>query len=278
MDTLGKDGFGRGSFENAIKQLRHPKESTYGAFMYVFGVLGWCAFAIIIVAAFNAPGSKNLIVLVVEFAIFALIYLLIKIFYRAHIFGHYVLLGPDQFPHLHAMVEEGAKAVGLPKAPEAFVYNSHGMMNAFAMRVFGRRYVMLTSALIDADSEQQVRFVIGHELGHHAAGHLSFWRNTLKLPAHFVPFLAPAYSRGRELTCDRIGGWLAQDLDASRGALQMLACGSARLNAQMNRKAFEAQEAMVPPISGFIKHIFSHYPRHTARVRALTTYFAQPAQ
>ncbi len=146
-------------------------------------------------------------------------------------------------------------------------------MNAFAMRLFGQRYLMLTSAIVDADSDAQLRFVIGHELGHHAAGHLDGFRNFLKLPAHFVPLLGSAWSRGRELTCDRIGAALAEDLEASRGALQMLACGSARLNAQMNRAAFEAQERLVPPIAGRILHILSPYPRHTARVRALTAHF-----
>ena len=263
--------------DNVIKQLRHPKEKVYGALMYVFGVLGWVAIVGIVALASRAPEARGLIVILIEIAVFALVYALIRIFYRAHMFGHYVLLGPDQFPQLHAMVEKGAATLGLAKTPEAFVYNSNGMMNAFAMRIFGRRYVMLTSALIDADNDEQVRFVIGHELGHHAAGHLSFWRNLIKFPGHFTPFLGAAYSRARELTCDRAGAYLAQNLDASRGALQMLACGSARLNAQMNRQAFEAQEAMVPPITGLIKHVFSHYPRHTARVKALSVYFAQPA-
>ena len=260
---------------NVIDQLRHPKEKAYGAVMYVVGALGWLAIAAIVILTLLSSKPTQAYVLLAEIVVFSLVVLIIKIFYRAHVFGHYVLIGDNQFPQLHEMVASGAKTLGLARTPETFVYNSHGMMNAFAMRVFGRRYVMLTSALIDADDDQQVRFVIGHELGHHAAGHLSFWKNTLKFPAHIVPFLGPAYSRARELTCDRAGAYLAQNLDASRGALQMLACGSARLNTSMNRDAFEAQEAMVPAISGFIKHIFSHYPRHTARVRALSIYFAK---
>jgi Zn-dependent protease with chaperone function len=37
----------------------------------------------------------------------------------------------------------------------------------------GSRYVFLTSALVEATNDAQVRFVVGHEIGHHAAGHLN---------------------------------------------------------------------------------------------------------
>lgn len=58
----------------------------------------------------------------------------------------------------------------------------------------------------------------------------------------------------------------------------MLACGSARLNAQMNPDAFQSQERMVPGIAGFFLKIVSHYPRHTRRVEAVTQWYrTQPA-
>ena len=132
------------------------------------------------------------------------------------------------------MVVEGAAAVNLPEVPKTFVFNSGGLINAFALRLIGGRYVWLTSALIDADTDAQVRFVIGHELGHHAAGHIDWRRSLLRFPGYVVPFLGAAYLRSREYTCDRVGAYLAQDLDAARSALQVLACGSIRLNPVMN--------------------------------------------
>ena len=126
-------------------------------------------------------------------------------FYRAWLFGHAVLIGPAQLPRLHDSLRRGSQKLGLPEPPQAFVYNSNGLMNAFAMRVLGRRMVLLTSALIDVESDRQVDFVVGHELGHHVAGHLGLWRNLLKFPGSVVPFLGPAYHRARALTADPIG-------------------------------------------------------------------------
>ncbi len=131
------------------------------------------------------------------------------------------------------------------------------------------RFRRPTRPLVDVQNDAQVRFVIGHELGHHAAGHLNPWLNVLKLPGHYVPLLGAAYSRGREYTCDRIGAHLAEDVRSAQSTLQTLGCGCRRLNATMNCEAFAAQEAQVPPVFGFLVEIFSGYPRLTRRVLAL---------
>jgi Zn-dependent protease with chaperone function len=171
------------------------------------------------------------------------------------------------------MVVAGSNEIGLSEPPKTFLYNSNGIFNAFARRLRGGRYVFLTSALVDADSDAQVRFVIGHELGHHAAGHLNPWMNTLRLPAHFVPFLGRAYSRARESTCDNIGCYISKDVAVAQTSLQMLGCGCRRLNAEMNCEAFMEQEELVPSIFGFLTEIFRTHPRLTRRVAAINAFF-----
>ncbi len=49
----------------------------------------------------------------------------------------------------------------------------------------------------------------------------------------------------------------------------MLGCGCRRLNNGMNCEEFMAQEAMVPPIAGFITEIMRSHPRLTRRVIAI---------
>jgi Zn-dependent protease with chaperone function len=251
-----------------VLHVRSPKEIFYGRILLIAGAAIWMGLLSLI---FSNPLFGAVIVAYALMVIF--VYWVGQSLYRAHIFGHYVLIGPRQFPRLHQMVLEDATALGLEEPPLAFVYNSHGVMNAFALRIFGRAYIWITSAIIDADNDAQIRFVIGHELAHHAAGHLGGWKNLVKLPAHLVPLLGAAYSRARELTCDRVGAYLCRDLNAARGALQMLAAGSAKLSGAMNTDAFEAQEPTVPVVAGFLLHIFSFYPRPTRRVVELTDYY-----
>jgi len=129
--------------------------------------------------------------------------------------------------------------------------------------------VFLTSALVDVQDDEEVRFVIGHELGHHAAGHLRFLPNLLRLPSYAIPFLQPAYSRSREYTCDQIGARLARNTKVSQSALLMLGCGCGRVKTSLNCEAFMAQETKVPPIFGFLTEISRSHPRLTRRMRAL---------
>ncbi|RDJ20451.1 peptidase [Bosea caraganae] len=258
-----------------ISRFRHAKEKFYGSIMLVIGTLIWAVVLLIPVVYLLQGKAIPALIFALYFAAFWLFSFIARALTRAYMLGHFVMVGPAQFPQLHRMVVEGTQTVGLKEVPATFVYNSSGVMNAMALRLVGRsRYIWLTSALIDCDDEDQVRFVVGHELGHHVAGHLDEPWSYLRLPAHFIPFLAPAYSRARELTCDRVGVFVARNLQASRTALQMLACGSAKLNRQMNPDAFQAQERMVPGIAGFVLNAISGYPRLTRRVEAVTQFYA----
>lgn len=248
-----------------INAIRHPKERIHGTASLIAGCVMW----ILILAELLKDEDPLFAVLFLGLVLlgFWALGAARDALARAYMFGHYVLVGPDQFPHIHAMVEDGAGRLGMSEAPMTFVYNSDGVINAFAVRLIGRRrYVWLTSALIDADNEEQLRFVIGHELGHHVAGHLDPIPSVLRWPVFTVPFLGAAYSRALELTCDRVGAYLVRDVEVSRTALQMLACGSAKLNSQMNAAAFAAQDRLVPPVAGFFLKAMSGYPRLTERV------------
>ena len=48
----------------------------------------------------------------------------------------------------------------------------------------------------------------------------------------------------------------------------MLGCGCRRLNEAMNCETFMAQEAMSPPVFGFLSEIFRSHPRLTKRKNA----------
>lgn len=257
--------------ENTIRNCRTKKENILNLCLCVIGALLWIG---IFYGLRNAAyAGRSLLPTLLVFAFYGGFFVLFLLFsalaFRATAMGNMILLGQDQFPHLHQMVKDGAQTLGMESAPEAFLFNSNGILNAYARRIFGRKYILLTSSLVDASKDEQVRFVIGHELGHHAAGHLNPYLSFLRLPARFVPFLYSAYSRQREYTCDRIGFLVSRDVTDSCAAIQMLGCGCQRLNSQMNIESFEKQEALVPPVFGFLTEIFRSHPRLTRRVAAL---------
>ena len=121
---------------------------------------------------------------------------LMNVAFVTSIRGSAVRLGSDQFPDLHARVEDLARRVGLRRIPNVYLMQHDGALNAFAMRFVRTHMVVLFSDLLEAcgDSAAARDMIIGHELGHIRAGHLrGRW---LLMPASFVPFLGSALSLG----------------------------------------------------------------------------------
>ena len=254
--------------DDIVKLYRTSKETTYNFILSTIGAVMYAGFLYFLVTA-ESSVLMGAMPLIFYAALFGIFFLVASLLFRANAMGNMVLISEDQFPHLQKMIIEGTKKIGLDSTPEAFLYNSDGIFNAFARQTFGRKYLLLTSSLVDAVTDEQINFVIGHELGHHAAGHLDFIGFWLRFPARIVPFLHKAYSRQCEYTCDKIGYSISRDVENSCSAIQMLGCGCQKLNGKMNLFAFEKQEQLVPPITGFIVEILRSHPRLTRRVIAL---------
>lgn len=197
-----------------------------------------------------------------------------ELFFRAKLYGEAVLVSKKQYPKLHSALKNASESLGLGEPPLMFVVNSSGTINALAIRFLKNRYVILYGSLVDlyldGDSDaEELRFIIGHELGHHAAGHCHWFREAFLGPAKFVPLLGLALSRAREFTADRLGFLVAGGFEGSSRGLASLAHGSRALNNITNTEAFEHQEAERPGLVAFVDQLFATHPRLSLRVKTL---------
>jgi len=180
--------------------------------------------------------------------------------------GSGVLVTERQFPLLHQMTAAHAQRLGLKYSPTVYVVESGGILNAFATRLLGRKFVIVNAdilALAVRRSPAAVSFVVGHEIGHHWRGHL-WW--CLIGPARLVPYLGPAYSRACEYTCDRVGAYCAPD--GAVDGLLVLAAGT-WLHNHVDAQEFAKQ---AETDSGFWirrAELVSSHPRIPKRVAAL---------
>jgi len=194
----------------------------------------------------------------------------------AYLRGSAIRLGPDQLPELHARVIGLASRVGLTKEPEVYVMQAGGALNALATGFLRSRMVVLFSDLLEAcgDNEAARDMIIGHELGHIKAGHLTLW--WLLFPGFLVPFLGTAYSRAREYTCDRYGAAVCGNLQEGLVGLGILAAGGVH-GRRVNLKALASQREQLNTGFMTIGKWLSTHPPLSERLIALEPRMGDPS-
>ncbi len=235
-------------------RLRSPKEKPLFVIGVVFSALVWLALVVSIVGILY--GILIWLAIVVAHALFL-----------ARVRGDGVRVSERQHPDLYARIQAASAKLGLARTPEVFLVQGGGLLNAFAAKFFSRRFVVLLSDLVDHCTDpRQLDFVVGHELAHHAAGHLAW--NAFLAPYQLLPLLGPAYSRAREYTCDRAGASVTADDEQAMRGLVVLAAGG-KLAAATNLDAFMEQAAEAGSFWMAVFELGASHPYLCKRVAAL---------
>ena len=194
------------------KTLPNPKEETYFTIASVISVILWLLIAITIVGILYA-------------LLGALIAWIANGLLIARIKSESVKIDAEQYPELSTTFLEVCQRLGVSKIPDLYILQAGGVLNAFATRHSGRNFVVIYSSFLEAagPASPQIKFLIGHELGHIQRNHLL--KQLLLLPSVIVPLIGEAYHRACEATCDRYGAFAANDLEGATRALLILGAG-----------------------------------------------------
>ena len=158
----------------------------------------------------------------------------------------------QQFPQLYQMMLDGAYVLDLPQVPELFI-SQDPTVNAMAIGT-SKPFIVISTGMVDLMDAEEIRHVIGHELGHVLSGHsvyrtMLFYLVNLAARLALVPFAwvglkaviwgLEEWQRTSELSADRAGLLAGQDVAAARRAL-MKSAGGAHL-AELSPDAFLEQ-------------------------------------
>ena len=141
---------------------------------------------------------------------------------RAMHLGNHLRVDSRSAPGLAATLERCAARLGLATMPEVFVFPGPGHQ-AYCCSVGPNDVGLLavSGALIDLLDENELAFVICHELGHLAL-HGGVSRNAGSL---LERVRSSVKSQSREISADRVGLLGCGDFDASKRALVKIHCG-----------------------------------------------------
>jgi Zn-dependent protease with chaperone function len=158
----------------------------------------------------------------------------------------------NQFADLHQMMLDGCYILDLPRVPELYITQTP-LVNAMALGM-DKPFIVLNSGLVELMDPEEIRWVIGHELGHVLSGHAVYntmLYNLILLAQRLalVPFAwvglkaviwgLEEWHRKAEMSCDRAGLLATQDVDAARRSLMKLAGG--RRLAELSSDEFHRQ-------------------------------------
>jgi Zn-dependent protease with chaperone function len=163
-------------------------------------------------------------------------------------------LSPRQCPALYELFRDACRTLDM-KEPDLYL-TQNPFPNAFAIG-FDHHTVVITSGLVELLTDDEVRCVMGHELGHIKSGHMLYRTMAIflgllgRVAARNLPFVdlltrALLYAlydwtRKSELTADRAGLLVAQDPDVCVRVDMKLAGGSGRVTAMLNEDEFIKQ-------------------------------------
>ncbi len=197
-----------------------------------------------------------------------------------------VRVGPNQFPRLHHLMTEVTTTMDWPEQPPLFVSQTP-IVNAGAVGV-DHPFIVLNSGAVSLLDDDELRVLLGHELGHVMSGHTLYRTVTiliLTLGFRNLPFLAGIvllpiqlalleWYRKSEMSADRAGLLASQDRKAAMQVFLKLAGGGSMK--EMNLDAFMEQakeyEEMGGPVDAIYKVLNTMgmtHPFHTLRAAEL---------
>lgn len=177
-----------------------------------------------------------------------------------------VRVGPKQFPRLNELYTDVLTTMDWEVRPELFVSQTP-FVNAGAFGV-DRPFIVINSGALKLLDDDEMRTLLGHELGHIMSGHALYHTILviiLFVSANMLPFLAGLFLapirfallewfRKSELSSDRAGLLAAQDANASmRMFLKMAGGGDMK---EMDLATFLEQAKEYEETGGAVDRVF----------------------
>lgn len=197
---------------------------------------------------------------------------------RLRLLAGAVMVEPDLLPHLAVAVNRLQTECEVVGHVECYVFSSPEI-NAFVGQGRKRTIVGLSSAAVNHLDADELMFVLGHEFGHAAFGHLDLCAGQLIEDPELGPPAKKrlrAWQRASEISADRAGLVMAGSLEPAARALFKVASGivSSAIPESPERFASQWQRFVEEVVreGGREFHHCSH-PFPSLRMRAMCEFF-----
>lgn len=210
-----------------------------------------------------------------EIALLVVVAMVYVSFSRGRLLGGGLRIHAGQFGHVYAVVDECARRMRMP-TPHVFVRDDP-FVPVVAIGIGEPYAIVLSAQYIEHFGEDELRFLIGGELGHIAAGHTRF-TSLLSANGRETGVIALAFGswlRRIDYTADRIGLLCCGSLDAAIRAIAVSTFGSIGRKVDLGAFAEQLKELHEEPSLRMAEWTAST-PYSTNRIAALHRFARDP--
>lgn len=200
-----------------------------------------------------------------------------------------IAVSPQQYPEVYGIGEECARHLGIG-IPQIFIYYSP-MIDAYTIATDDvEPIIILSSAIVEALTLDELQFVIGHECGHIHNLH-GVYNTAVELMTNSMAGIILAtvpglgilktiiqgslslfmysWSRSAEITCDRAGLICCGDLETAQTALAKMTTGGVNKLDRINIQEYVKQISQVQASPLRFQELLSNHPLIHKRIEAL---------
>ncbi|MDI9624099.1 MAG: M48 family metallopeptidase [Methanothermobacter sp.] len=170
--------------------------------------------------------------------------------------GSYIKVNENNFSRIHDILLEVCDTLYLKKIPELYIQRQYGI-NGFAVGS-ENPIIILTTRAVDLLTDDELRYLIGHEVGHIKSGHILYHTMALVIPvmgdiigsmtlgiggivSTSLIFALLYWARMSEFTADRAGLLACQNDDATITAMIKMSGAPKKFFDQINKDIFIEQ-------------------------------------
>lgn len=168
----------------------------------------------------------------------------------SNIYRESMLLSPQIGGHIIRVAHELLEKLEFTKRPIKFCISRDPELNAYAHFNHNEdepHYIVFNSGLLDKSTEDEIKFIIGHEVGHliyeHSVFHRAFYTvfdNEYKEGHNFLANIYHLWRNLGEMSADRVGLLATPNFDAALSAMFKLSCGLDMRRLDVNASNFVA--------------------------------------
>jgi Zn-dependent protease with chaperone function len=164
-----------------------------------------------------------------------------------------VQVGPNQFPEVYTLYKQALKTLDAPEEWPLYISQTP-IVNAGAYGMESP-FIILNSGTVRLCTEEELEYIIGHEIGHIVSDHVLYRTMTVflinlanmgfpivGLAARAVLVALLEWSRKSELSCDRAGLLTVQDPEVVMRAMLKMAGGGEEHETSLQDLIVQAEE------------------------------------